>query len=120
MNRTSALLALGLLAAPCQAQRPTSYVTMQSAFVFSAGYDLASTLYVMDRCPLCQETNPLVPVGRHRVALIAVSAGLTAGQVWLADRLWASERLHRYWWLVPVLGTVNHLLAAQLNLRLLQ
>lgn len=109
----------------CRAQsRPASYVALQSAFVFSAGFDLASTLYYYPRCqPWCNEQNGLLaPALEHSpAAAILVGATLTAATLWVADQVWKHKKLGRkVWWLIPIAGTLNHALAARANILLMR
>lgn len=106
-------------------ERPTYYVALQGAFVFSAGFDLASTLYYYPRCaPLgCAEQNRLLgpALKAGPIPTIMVATGLTMITVWAADRVWSHEKVGRHvWWLIPVAGTINHLLAAEANMALMQ
>lgn len=87
-------------------------------FLTAVTGDVGSTLYVLDRCPTCYETNPLMrPFVRHPPALIGVTAGLSGGVVYGSMKL---SKKSTAWLLVPLAFGVRSLLAARHNLNLLE
>jgi len=87
-------------------------------FLGGVTMDVGSTLYVMDRCPTCYETNVLAKPFVQSPAILIPVATIGASGVFLGSR---KLKQHSKWWFViPVALTIRQVMAARHNLRLLE
>lgn len=89
-----------------------AYLWLTAATIF----DVESTFYLIDRCPTCQEQNPITDslVDSGRLAIYGYSALVNAIVMYIAKRLY--ERGDPSWRVLPIALTVVHALAGGWNI----
>ncbi|MBI2064948.1 MAG: hypothetical protein HYT62_02760 [Candidatus Yanofskybacteria bacterium] len=116
MLKIVSILALFLLlphSALAQSERVADgkFIIISSALVGSTIFDLKSTFYFLDNCPInlrCRETNTLISplVNRGRLVTYSVLMAVDAGAIAYSYHLKRDN--NRIWWLVPLAMTAMH------------
>jgi hypothetical protein len=75
-------------------------IALYSAFAFSVGADLSTTLMFQSRCAGCYESNRLMApfVKSGPVPLVAATVAVNAGLVGLSEYVRRQEATEKVWW----------------------